>query len=392
MDSMTSYMAAYQKASETFVDADWTHEFLLSLDADPNDHGWDPDDGQDICDGTRPCQTCIDVAVDAVACEEQAADAVAAADRGDWAAAISAANEAAEIENKWGDDPTWRPFAEAIAVAAAESLGRECAIEALDAGGSDPTDEAGRCLLPPGPIGGDWAELTNQYDGGVVEVSREAEDAFEEAFRNVMGPAIERVEAGILLVRVVEVRDTTDLYCCHDGRDGEQPCVVELECENGALSADYLVDSGTTPGEVWHGLTQQWGIPLLTADTANALMHRIAPLAQKVLDGYEEIWDGSNHVGRLTEAASAASDKIERMCDVVTGDMVVEYASDWFRSCTPADIGVTTDSTDADLEQVAADALEYAGGDVHVIHGAEEFLREMRDDLRDERDAEREER
>jgi len=384
---------AYNAATGGFIGADWEHEYMPPCDAP--EHGvYEPcpacghGNPDDMCDGGRDCQVCADARHDATACEEHAADALAAAKRGDWAAALTLARAAKDIEDKWGDAPTWGPLVKAVAFDAAEAVGRECAYEAIEAGGPDPTDCEGGCLLPSLPVGGDWEKLDLLLEDNSDDVQ-----VFSEAYEDVMGPAIERVKAGRANVQVTEVVGDTDLYCNgYDNNDSPQPVVVELNCDDGELSADYLVDPSSTRADVWHGRRLQWGIQLMLADTANILLHKIAPLAQQILDGYEPIWNGSNHVGRLNGSARTASEEIERMCEAAVPDLLIYTASDWFSSSTPADIGVTADSTDDDLEEVAANALAYADGEVHVITGAEEYLQEMRDEIWDERDAEREER
>lgn len=42
----------------------------------------------------------------------------------------------------------------------ARGLARDCAQEAIEAGGGDPTDCDGNCLLPTEPLAGDWDALT----------------------------------------------------------------------------------------------------------------------------------------------------------------------------------------------------------------------------------------
>ena len=46
-----------------------------------------------------------------------------------------------------------------------EKAGRRCAAEAFAAGGPDPTDCDGNCLLPMRPQGGDWDELERMCPG-----------------------------------------------------------------------------------------------------------------------------------------------------------------------------------------------------------------------------------
>jgi len=42
------------------------------------------------------------------------------------------------------------------------ALGRDCAIEAIEAGGTNPVNADGECILPYEPQPGDWEELEDQ--------------------------------------------------------------------------------------------------------------------------------------------------------------------------------------------------------------------------------------
>lgn len=111
--------------------------------------------------------------------------------------------------------------------------------------------------------------------------------------------------------------DKTPLLCQYPGQTSPQPAYVELS-EDGEVSADYSGDTGGTPAHVWHGRTQTWRVSayahpvvlarLLETGAARALLERVHA-------GHTVEWDGSNHRGRLTEDAQAASDKLERLLE-----------------------------------------------------------------------------
>ena len=90
------------------------------------------------------------------------------------------------------------------------------------------------------------------------------------------------------------------LHHQYPGQTSPQPCYVELDCEAENLSADWNGELGNAvPLSVWHGHTRRWAIPALQAQAANSLLDEIAPLAQRVIDGYTSEWDGNNHVAGL---------------------------------------------------------------------------------------------
>jgi hypothetical protein len=128
----------------------------------------------------------------------------------------------------------------------------------------------------------------------------------------------------------MEIRKTETLYCKYQTQLQQQPCFVELDCEREVLSADYSSEiGGGVPSSVWHGRTLRWRIPSLFPRVADGLLADIAPLAERVLAGYESRWDGSNNVGKLDAGATEASAEIEALCEAAFGDAeLIECAWD----------------------------------------------------------------
>ncbi|WBB94157.1 hypothetical protein [Verrucosispora sp. WMMC514] len=196
-------------------------------------------------------------------------------------------------------------------------------------------------------------------------------------------------------VMIEKLTEPTALYCRYPGEYKTQPCHIQLDLENGRLYCGYAsAIGGAIPEHVYAGRTRTWSIPALTADSANALMDKIAPLAQQVLDGSIIEWDGNNHVGSLNAAAHAAADEIETIADgwaeMDGSDIVDEIdAADWYaQGDDPADeLGLTADTTDDQLdaiEQAAeADIISTADKTV-VVAGLRAWLETRREELRAE--------
>lgn len=109
----------------------------------------------------------------------------------------------------------------------------------------------------------------------------------------------------------------------YHGQNAPQPVYVYLDCRHGVLSADYDPEIGGAVGaDVYHGHTLRWRIPAMPRTAANTLLSRLAPLAEKVLAGYESVWDGNNHVGRFTPAAHEASAEIGLICDELRASFI----------------------------------------------------------------------
>ena len=99
-----------------------------------------------------------------------------------------------------------------------------------------------------------------------------------------------------------------ELYRRYRGETSQQPVYVSLDCETGELSAaaSSIIGSGA-PMDVFNGIVRRWRIPALTENAANALLAEIAPLAERVVAGFERVFDGSSHVGKYDDDAIDAA-------------------------------------------------------------------------------------
>lgn len=117
-----------------------------------------------------------------------------------------------------------------------------------------------------------------------------------------------------VVIKRCDEADPFELYCSYDGQ--EQDCMIELDLETGQLDASYNPEIGNAvPSRVWHGVVRRYPLPCLSSQGANRAMEAILPLAQRVLDGAEVVWDGSNWVSKLNEDAEKAEYEIERMLE-----------------------------------------------------------------------------
>lgn len=192
-------------------------------------------------------------------------------------------------------------------------------------------------------------------------------------------------------VIIIPVRGNA-LYRRYSGQNAPQDCHVSLDCRKGTLTADFNPEIGNAvPFAVHHRHVQRWSIPCLTADAANALLAEIAPFAQRMLDGYECVWDGHNHVAEFSDDADDADDTIICLCDHATADaneqttVQVWDASDWLGGLGNAAaqceaLKITAETTDDELRAIAdAAEVEAAGMGVHALDGClrhMEWLRE----------------
>src|SRR3990167_4329409 len=130
---------------------------------------------------------------------------------------------------------------------------------------------------------------------------------------------------------IVSVAPAGDLLKVYPGQAGPQPCYLSLSVATGRLWAGANPElCNAVPEAVWHGIVRRYEIPVLQAATATALMQELVPLMQRVVEGAVVVWDGHNHVARLSEEAEEAEEAIVVRCaneeDVHWAD-----AGDWLQ-------------------------------------------------------------
>ena len=189
------------------------------------------------------------------------------------------------------------------------------------------------------------------------------------------------------MVSITQVSGT-ELHHKYPRQTRSQPVYVYLDCKREKLYADTSAEIGSgMPSDVWHNHTLRWRIPALRPEAANALLAQIEPLATQVVSGYEDCWDGHNHVGVYSKDAEAAREAIEALCENSFADesaqLNVWEAADWMAStgscqhqCT--DLGITAETTDEALDAIEAKLTKEAEDDDVTLDGLDAYLRTLR--------------
>jgi transcriptional regulator with XRE-family HTH domain len=204
-------------------------------------------------------------------------------------------------------------------------------------------------------------------------------------------------------VRIIECTDPTELFAQYQGQSEPQGAYIELDTQAGTLHASYNAEIGNAiPFSVYHGLDRRYGIPILTADTANRVMREIAPLADRIIAGTKAEWDGNNTVAILNDDALAAEEEIEERLGLPSdgygdgpnqgfddSDLVAVWDIDGATNGSEVgDYDITADTTDDRLDEIEqeilADLAGCGGSSVVVCPGLDDYLRSVRDDLADE--------
>jgi hypothetical protein len=169
-------------------------------------------------------------------------------------------------------------------------------------------------------------------------------------------------------IKIEKVED--HLYHKYSTEHSPQNTFIELDPEERILSAYSDGEIGNAvPMNVWNGRIRRYSLPdpYLTAETINWLMEKIEPLTERVVDGYECTWDGSNNVGNLDEDAAKAENEIDELLEMErldeTDKIAVWSAGDlWCESinndCDEVDLIENVDSFINDLRGEYAELQE----------------------------------
>lgn len=103
------------------------------------------------------------------------------------------------------------------------------------------------------------------------------------------------------------------LYNHYGSQTNAQDAFIEIDTD-GDVRYDNNGEIGNAiPCTVFNGTTLRIAIPnYLTQDGYKALHEEIKDEIQTVLDGFTEVWDGNNWVGKLTDDAREALEELER--------------------------------------------------------------------------------
>ena len=165
------------------------------------------------------------------------------------------------------------------------------------------------------------------------------------------------------------------LFARYGGQNQAQSSYVELDVTSGKLWAAYDGEIGdSVPAPVWHGSRRRYEVTnILVSSEINDLLDRIAPLAQRVLDG--------TTVGDYTEDADSAEREIRQECDeAIEMSRAVQYgegvwdAESYYDGTDPDEIGLTPGTTDEQLSKIIEEEKDAARRDGRTIDGVEEYL------------------
>ena len=110
----------------------------------------------------------------------------------------------------------------------------------------------------------------------------------------------------------------------YPGQCQAQPAFIQIN-EDGEIVARYNPEIGNAvPSRVWHGIDLRFDISnLLDADQIIELIKEIRPIAEKLHEYSEVMWDGNNHRRKATD------DQYDDILDIIS-DICESYEPrDW---------------------------------------------------------------
>lgn len=167
-----------------------------------------------------------------------------------------------------------------------------------------------------------------------------------------------------------------------DDRDWRHELTVDLEGGRVHVRnrSRHSSENGI-PMSVWHGVVQQWRAILpagrLDAEAVKSFVEDLADDLATVAAGHSVEWDGSNYVGRLTDAAHDASERIADAMDSDLAYMVRDcwHAADWIAPALDETVDECHGMTDAEIGAHLVACADADGFDLHNVDDAVAMIR-----------------
>lgn len=179
-------------------------------------------------------------------------------------------------------------------------------------------------------------------------------------------------------VNITKIKKMSEIFMQYPSQTEPQDMYISLDLEDGELTASYNGEIGNAvPSNVWHGHTRRYYFPgILSVESINSIMAELKPLAQKIIDGYESVYNGNNYVARLSPDAITAEEELENIVSNTEGEYTVWSAGEWL--CN-SDLSLTADT---DIDELAAQLKSDAESEnVIFSDSVVDYLEDLKSDL-----------
>lgn len=119
-----------------------------------------------------------------------------------------------------------------------------------------------------------------------------------------------------LNINISESAKRFPIYMQYDGQSQHQPCGLELNLKTGEMTEFCSGEIGNAvPTGVWHSTVLRFSVdPFTMRDGLIALAEEHREAFQMILDTSEIVWNGNNHVGRLSAEANNFIEEWDQQC------------------------------------------------------------------------------
>lgn len=123
-----------------------------------------------------------------------------------------------------------------------------------------------------------------------------------------------------IAVKTDNLTGKAPLYFKYPRQFQAQPAFIELDCRGtGELMADYSGEIGNAvPIYHWNGLSVRWSLPSEAGGSSIEGLFQdeeFLAICQRIIDGFEEEWNGSNFIGSYTDDSMQAIQEAARMIE-----------------------------------------------------------------------------
>lgn len=200
-------------------------------------------------------------------------------------------------------------------------------------------------------------------------------------------------EAGIVAVLTVNTKPEHDPYVNIAGHSSTTTLHIDPRDRTAWVSQEYR--TGSTTMDNYHGLTLEQRI----ADHPNETEVREwltvgegQELLRVICNGFDTRWNGNNNVGTYSDEAMEAMAELDRELDDEGQSRFGEYYQYWpvEELGDAAEWGVTAETTDEELEQIAANINDTIAVEHWVTDGVVKHLSEERSQMREQAEYEAE--
>jgi hypothetical protein len=117
-----------------------------------------------------------------------------------------------------------------------------------------------------------------------------------------------------MTVKIIQA--TEKIYCKYSSQSEPQKCYLYVDCKNEKIYCEPNYDVGNAVGvDVYYNHTKRYQIPSgISAENANRIMETILPFAERIINGYDSVWDGNKFKAKYSDDAFSADEELEFYC------------------------------------------------------------------------------